>query len=144
MSSEERYLREAVALLPDGEHSADLIRAVANGLKRHDELNSPAAPVSQPPVAEAPERIWLQRGQALDPTECTLSHVSTDGNGEVEYIRADLARAAPASSITEKAQRIANQWMNTHHGSFETSHAREQALVDIIVAEFQDSKSSGP
>lgn len=46
----------------------------------------------------APERIWLQRGQAKDPDECTLSHVSTDGNGEVEYVRADLA-ATPAGEV---------------------------------------------
>lgn len=47
---------------------------------------------------KAPERIWLQRGQAIDPSECTLSHVSTDGNGEVEYVRADLLADAQAEN----------------------------------------------
>lgn len=55
---------------------------------------------------EAPERIWLQRGQATDPAECTLSHVSTDGTGDVEYVRADLAFDIEVANTTGQSIRL--------------------------------------
>jgi hypothetical protein len=61
---------------------------------------------TQPQQQDAPERIWLQRGQALDPSECTLSHVSTDGTGEVEYIRADLCVRADLPRATAEAKDV--------------------------------------
>lgn len=61
---------------------------------------------SATPPAEAadapPERIWLQRGQAIEPTDCTLSHVSTDGTG-VEYISA-AAHAAELGRLRDALQ----------------------------------------
>jgi len=65
------------------------------------------------------ERIWLQRGQALDPAECTLSHVSTDGTGEVEYIRADLCREATDGFRIRAVQLCrdkAGQWQRNASG----------------------------
>lgn len=58
---------------------------------------------------EAPERIWLQPGQALDPAECTLSHVGTERVTEmdVEYVHTDLLATVREDAFKEAANIIA-------------------------------------
>lgn len=71
------------------------------------------------------KRIYLQPGQATDPSECTLSHVGTERvtEADVEYVRDDLVKelieaakdampclygTADLSVTTEKAMKAPN------------------------------------
>jgi len=69
---------------------------------------------------------------------CVICPVKTyDQQTPEEAARVWNIRATSADSVAEKAQRVAEKWMNTHHGSFETNAAREAALAAIITTEFQ-------
>lgn len=53
-----------------------------------------------------PERVWLTTGQALDPAECTLSHINTDGHEGVEYISIE----AHVAAIEAAAKRLRSMY----------------------------------
>lgn len=113
-----RYIHEAIEMLPDGEHSADLIRAIAKGLQQRE---TRATQPATTPGDVASSKAFLTE-QMRDP--------------EFAEAYRQVSAEVDAELIAEKARRATQRLINGL--PYEVAqHVNRGLMADIIAAEFQ-------